>query len=68
MDTILVADNVKLGAATVEKHDRFLFVLMKKAEKHGLVLNIDTCIIKTNSIKFFGQIYSNKGISPDPAK
>ena len=38
------------------------------AEENGLVFNSKKCLIKKKQIKFFGTIYADNGIHPDPKK
>ena len=32
------------------------------------MINLTECLIKTNHIAFFGRIYINQGVFPDPKK
>lgn len=41
---------------------------MERAAEAGVVFNSDKCTIKQTSISFFGNLYTDKGIRPDPAK
>ena len=41
---------------------------MQVAEENGLVFNSKKCLIKQKQIKFFGTIYADNGIHPDPKK
>ena len=41
---------------------------MQIAAENGLVFNSNKCKIKSKSISFFGMIYSENGVSPDPEK
>lgn len=63
-----IADDIGVAGDTEEKHDQNLIALMERSVKHGLVLNHSKCSIKVPSMEFFGQIYSDQGIKPDPAK
>ena len=65
---VCIADDICIYAATEEEHDRRLIALLETAKLHGLVFNSDKCIIKEKAISFFGNIYSEEGIAPDPAK
>ena len=53
---------------TEEEHDKNLTRLMLRAKDRGLVFNSSKCIIKKQSIPFFGNLYTDKGILPDPLK
>ena len=63
-----IADDVCVTGATEEEHDINLHKLMKRAETKGLVFNSEKCFIKRTEITFFGNIYTDQGIKPDPAK
>ena len=61
-----ITDDIAIFGKTEEEHDRNLFNLLKVAE--GLVLNSTKCVIKTDRISFFDDVYSSTGIHQDPAK
>ena len=63
-----IADDVAVYAKTEEEHDKIIHNLMQMAEKNGLVFNSNKCKIKEKKIKFFGTIYADDGIHPDPKK
>lgn len=65
---ISIADDIVVCGANEEEHDRNLINLMERAVETGLVFNSDKCTIKQKSISFFGNLYTDDGISPDPAK
>eukprot|EP00057_Strongylocentrotus_purpuratus_P029010 XP_011683484.1 PREDICTED: uncharacterized protein K02A2.6-like [Strongylocentrotus purpuratus] len=76
MDTILaqapgcegIADDIAVFGKTEQEHDDNLWRLMGVAQKEGLVFNSTKCVIKARSINFFGSLYTDKGIQPDPSK
>ena len=41
---------------------------MLVARKHGLVFNLNKCVIKERMITFFGMLFSAEGVHPDPEK
>ena len=56
---------------TEEEHDANLLSLFQTASREGLVFNSNKCHIKTNQINqinFFGSLYSDTGIRPDPGR
>ena len=63
-----IADDICVFGATEEEHNRNLSALMEAAKRHGLVFNSEKCKIRAKSISFFGNIYSEDGIRPDPTK
>ena len=62
-----IADDVVIYAKS-EEHDKILHRLMQIAAENGLVLNSTKCKIKSKSVSFFGMIYSENGVSPDPER
>ena len=76
MDSILaqapgcvgIADDVAVYGRTEQEHDANLWRLLEVAQKEGLVFNSTKCVIKTRSINFFGSLYTDHGILPDPSK
>ena len=62
-----IADDIVVYAKS-EEHDKILHRLMQIATENSLVFNSTKCKIKSKSISFFGMIYSENGVSPDPEK
>ena len=65
---VCIADDIVVMGRTEEEHDLNLTKLLEVASKEGLVFNSSKCVVKASSINFFGTIYSDEGISPDPCK
>ena len=63
-----IAGDVVVYAKNEEEHDKILHKLMQVAEENGLVFNSKKCLIKKKQINFFGTIYADNGIHPDPKK
>jgi hypothetical protein len=63
-----ITDDICVFGKDEEEHDKNLLALMEAAKRHGLVFNSEKCAIKEKSISFFGNIYSEDGIAPDPTK
>jgi len=63
-----IADDVVVYGATEQEHDENLINFMNVAREHGLKLNSSKCEVKKRQVTFFGNIYSNKGMRPDPKK
>lgn len=51
-----------------EQHDVALKEVLQRLSDSGLTLNGKKCVFRTNKISFFEVIFSQDGISPDPAK
>ena len=65
--TISIADDVVVYGKN-EEHDKNLRNLMQIAREAGLVFNSKKYSIKTKSVNFFGAIYDDKGVHPNPNK
>ncbi|KAJ8023319.1 hypothetical protein HOLleu_35705 [Holothuria leucospilota] len=63
-----IADDIIVFGLTEEEHDSRLLHLFDVAREEGLVFNSAKCLIKASQVNFFGSVYSNKGIHPDPGK
>ena len=63
-----IADDIVICGADEEEHDRNLVQFMEVISKHGLTLNSKKCHIKCSEISFFGNVYTNEGMKPDPKK
>ena len=66
--TLGIADDVAVFGRSEAEHDANLHNLMRVSRKHGLVFNSKKCGIKAQQISFFGAIYDEKGVHPDPKK
>ena len=49
-------------------HDETLKAVLTQLEGKGLTLNYNKCEFNTVTISFYGHIFSNDCLSPDPAK
>lgn len=65
---INISDDILIYADDEQTHDRILREVLMRLQKYGLTVNSEKCIFKVRELKFFGMIFSDKGISPDPEK
>ena len=63
-----ISDDVVIFGENREQHDVALKEVLQRLSDSGLTLNGKKCVFRTNKISFFGVIFSQDGISPDPAK
>ena len=63
-----ISDDIVVYAENREKHDAALRKVLERLQESGLTLNAKKCIFRTNRISFFGVVFGENGISPDPAK
>jgi len=67
-ETVGIADDIAVHGLTEKEHDANLHNLMLVAQQHGLVCNLDNCMIKETKITFFGMLFDAEGVHPDPEK
>ena len=63
-----ISDDIIIHASNDEKLLQTLRKVISKIQSHNLKLNLDKCIFRQTSIKYFGIVFSKDGISPDPEK
>ena len=63
-----IADDLLVYGATIEEHDRNLEALLTRCRDVNLTLNPKKLRFKSDSVPFFGNIVTSKGIKPDPKK
>ena len=66
--TINSSDDVIVFGKTRAEHDKALQAVFERFSTASLSLNKTKCEFNKNSLTFFGFIFSDKGISPDPNK
>ena len=59
-------DGITIHGCTEAKHDAHLWKHMEVAQKYGLVFNPKK--VKVPVVKFFGCLYDESGVHPDPEK
>ena len=65
---VSIADDIVVHGATEEQYDNNIGKPMERAHENGLIFNPDKCSIKAGFVMFFGCLYDNNGLRPDPAK
>ena len=63
-----IADDIAVHGPTEEEHDANVHNLMRVAQQHGLVFNLDKCMIKEKKIKFFERLFGAEGVHADREK
>ena len=63
-----IADDIVVFGKTSEEHDRNMHCMLRRCQDTGLKLNPDKCFVKQEKIRFYGVVYSQDGIQPDPNK
>ena len=63
-----IAVDITVHGCMEAEHDAHLWKLMEVAWKYGLVFNPKKTHVKNPRVKFFGCLYGESGVHPDPEK
>ena len=63
-----ISDDIYIGGVDQEAHDRHLKQVFYQLHDNGLTINLPKCQFRVPSMLFFGHVFSDKGMSPDPRK
>ncbi|CAB4025728.1 Transposon Ty3-G Gag-Pol poly, partial [Paramuricea clavata] len=63
-----ISDDILIYGTDDDDHDANLEAALERLRERGLTLNKGKCIFKKKSLIFQGYVFSEHGISPDPAK
>ena len=62
-----ITDDIYVGGID-ETHDQHLRQVFRKLHENGLTINLPKCKFRISTMLFFGHVFSEKGMSPDPRK
>ena len=65
---LAIHDDIFIFRKDDKDHDANIINLFNVSQKEGFVFNSAKCSIKQDSVTFFGDVFSAKGYTPDPAK
>ncbi len=51
-----------------ENHDRALSECLTRLQEHKLTLNLEKCKFPKKNLEFFGLVFTEHGVRPDPKK
>ena len=63
-----IADDMIIAGKDEMEHDRNFQAFMEKCMENSLTLNVEKIQLKQKQVSFYGHIWSENGISPDPKK
>ena len=63
-----IADDMIIAGKDEMEHDRNFLAFMEKCMENNLTLNAEKIQFKQNQVSFYGHVWSDQGISPDPKK
>ena len=59
-------DNIMIGGATREEHDKTLREILQRARDHNVTFNKDKYEFRRTTIDLFGHRFTGDGLQPDP--
>lgn len=65
---INISDDILIYAKDEIEHDKIVDKVLQRLEENGITINVEKCIFKVTTLTFFGMVFSQDGISPDPKK
>ena len=63
-----ISDDIYIGGIDNDTHDQHLRQVFHQLYKNGLTINLPKCQFRVPTMLFFGHVFSEKGMSPDPRK
>ena len=63
-----IDDDMVIAGKDEMEHDRNFLAFMEKCMENNLTLNLEKVQFKQNQVSFYGHVWSDQGISPDPKK
>ena len=63
-----IADDMIIAGKDEMEHDRNFLAFMEKCMENNLTLNSEKIQFKQTQVSFYGHVWSDQGISPDPKK
>ena len=63
-----ISDDIYIGGVDNDDHDQHLEKVFHQLHENGLTINVPKCQFRVPSMLFFGHVFSEKGMSPDPRK
>ena len=63
-----ISDDIYVGGPDKDTHDQHLKQVFRRLHDNGLTINLPKCQFRVPTMLFFGHVFSEKGMSPDPKK
>ncbi|KAL9965833.1 hypothetical protein ACROYT_G029685 [Oculina patagonica] len=63
-----ISDDIYVGGIDKDTHDQHLRQVFRQLHENGLTINLPKCQFRVPTMLFFGHVFSEKGMSPDPRK
>lgn len=65
---VIYIDDILVATETEEEHDRTMKQIVDRALKLNIKFNSDKLQYKVDEVKFFGHVFTAKGVTPDPER
>ena len=63
-----ISDDIYVGGTDKDTHDQHLKQVFRRLHENGMTINLPKCQFRVPTMLFFGHVFSEKGMSPDPKK
>ena len=63
-----ISDDIYVGGTDKDTHDCHLKQVFHRLHENGLTINLPKCQFRVPTMLFFGHVFSEKGMSPNPKK
>ena len=63
-----ISDDIYIGGIENDTHDQYLRPVFSQLHRNEFTINLPKCQFRVPTMLFFGHVFSEKGISPDPTK
>lgn len=63
-----LSDDIIIASVNDDEHEKQVRACLRRLEERGLTLNKKKCVFFQSSLEFFGNVFSEEGVSPDPRK
>ena len=67
-NTVNISDDIILGGKDRKEHNEKLIKLQTRLYEDGFTINLPKCLFGVTKLDFYGLVFSEEGISPDPQK
>lgn len=61
-------DDILIFSRTMQEHKQHLEEIFERLQRHGILINVNKCVIARESLVFLGYSLSSKGVTPNPDK
>ena len=63
-----ISNDIYVGGTDKDTHDCHLKQVFHRLHENGLTINLPKCQFRVPTMLYFGHVFSEKGMSPDPKR